>query len=137
MRVAFITTFSSHYRRPLFEELARRWDADFMFFSLGEEWYRSAEMVHEQGEFRNIQLSRRSLRGAIYVPDLGKVIARGGYDVVIKCLNGKLMVPLAYASARRAGVPIVMWTGMWDHPATLVHTLTRPLVRALYRRSDA
>jgi glycosyltransferase involved in cell wall biosynthesis/SAM-dependent methyltransferase len=137
MRVAFITTFSSHYRRPLFEELARRWDADFMFFSLGEEWYRSTEMVHEPGEFRTVALRPRLLRGAVYAPDLPTVIASGGYDVVIKCLNGKLMVPLAYSSARRAGVPIIMWTGMWDHPATPVHTLTRPLVRALYRRADA
>jgi glycosyltransferase involved in cell wall biosynthesis len=137
MRVAFITNFSSYYRRPLFEELARRWDVDFMFFSLGGERYRSAEMAHEQGQFKTVPLRRRSIRAQVYTPDLARLIARGNYDVVVKCLNGKLMVPLTCLSARRAGVPVVLWTGMWEHPTTSVHKLTAPLVRSTYRGAEA
>jgi glycosyltransferase involved in cell wall biosynthesis len=137
MRIALITTLSTYYRRPLFEELARRWDVDFMFFSDGNEWYRSAEVTHEVGRFNAIALHGHSLRGQVVVPDLPRTLARGRYDVVIKCLNGKLMVPYTFISTRALRIPLVLWTGMWDHPSTPLHRLSRPVLKGLYKRSDA
>ena len=37
------------------------------------------------------------------------------YDAVVKCLNGKLMLPLPSAPPRPR-LPFVLWTGMWHHP---------------------
>lgn len=137
MRVAFITTFASYYRKPLFETLDQRWDVDFVFFSAGNEWYRSPHMTHQPGRVTSTALRPRNIRGLAYVPNLGQIIRRGQYDVIVKCLNGKVMVPFTYLCARAVRVPIVLWTGMWDHPSSVFHRLTRPLVMALYRRSDA
>jgi glycosyltransferase involved in cell wall biosynthesis len=137
MRVAFVTNFAPHYRRPLFDELAKRWDVDFIFFSDDREWYRSREMRHQIGNFQTVELARRSAHGSVYLSDLPRTVARGRYDVMVKCLSGKLMTPLAYWSARRWSLPIVLWSGMWDHPATVTHRATRPLVRALHRQADA
>jgi len=39
------------------------------------------------------------------------------------------------ARARRA--PFVLWVGIWEHPSTPFHRLSRPFVRHLYRRADA
>ena len=66
-----------------------------------------------------------------------EVIAPERYDVVIKCLNGRLMVPWVTALTAVKGVPLVIWTGMWWHPETVAHRLTRRLTRAVYNRADA
>jgi len=137
LRIALITTMCTYYRRPLFEELARRWDVDFMFFSDGQEWYRSAEVTHEVGQFNAVPLHGYSPGGQVIVPDLPRRLSQGRYDVVIKCLNGKLMVPYTYASSAALRIPLVLWTGMWDHPKTPLHSFTRPVVRRLYKRSSA
>jgi glycosyltransferase involved in cell wall biosynthesis len=65
------------------------------------------------------------------------VLSRARYDAVVKCLNGRLMLPLVYFTCRLRGVPLVIWTGMWYHPQTRFHRLTRPLTESLYRRADA
>jgi Glycosyl transferases group 1 len=58
-------------------------------------------------------------------------------DAVIKSLNGKLMLPLTLGTARARRLPFVLWTGMWAHPRTALHRLSRPLTDATYRGSDA
>ncbi len=50
---------------------------------------------------------------------------------------GRVALPAAYAGARRAGVPFVLWTALWAHPRTPAHLLSRPLLRHLYRHADA
>jgi glycosyltransferase involved in cell wall biosynthesis len=44
-----------------------------------------------------------------------------------------LIATLAAVARRRT--PLVLWVGLWLHPTTLVHRVSRPLVRALYRRA--
>src|SRR5205823_4415873 len=39
--------------------------------------------------------------------------------------------------ARRARVPFLLWSALWAHPTTPAHLAARPLMRRLYRRSDA
>ena len=61
----------------------------------------------------------------------------GAYRAVVAGLSGRLAPPLAYAGARRARVPFVLWATMWAHPKTLPHLLTYYGVRGLYRHADA
>ena len=46
-RIAFIDYFATHYRRRLYEELARRMDVDFYFFADEREryWNRKIPLV--------------------------------------------------------------------------------------------
>jgi glycosyltransferase involved in cell wall biosynthesis len=66
---------------------------------------------------------------------VGRVV-RGARAVVAGTV-GRVALPAAYAGARRAGVPFVLWTALWAHPRTPAHLLSLPLLRRLYARADA
>lgn len=137
-RIAFINYFCPHYRLRLFEEVARRMDADFYFFADEREryWNRKLPLVRD-GAFRRVELRRVRVLGQALMPGIVSALRRERYDAVVKCLNGRLMLPLTYFTCRLRGLPIVIWTGMWYHPQTPFHRLTRPLTEALYRHADA
>ncbi len=137
-RIAFVDYFPTHYRRSLYEELARRFDADFYFFADAREryWNRRIPLVQD-GEFRWVELRRFRIAGQAVTPGIARALSSGRYDAVIKSLNGKLMLPLTYGAARASRVPFVLWTGMWMHPDTRFHRLTRPVTEAVYRGADA
>jgi glycosyltransferase involved in cell wall biosynthesis len=59
------------------------------------------------------------------------------YRAVVLSTGGRVALPAAWAGARRAGVPVILWASLWAHPRTPVHTLSYPLLRQLYRRADA
>ena len=67
------------------------------------------------------------------MPGLALALSPRRYDAVVKSLNGKLMLPLVYGASRARGLPFVLWTGMWHHPRTGFHRVTRPLTRHVYR----
>ena len=58
-------------------------------------------------------------------------------DAVIAGTVGRVALPAAYAGARRARVPFVLWTALWAHPRTAAHLASLPLLALLYRRADA
>jgi glycosyltransferase involved in cell wall biosynthesis len=137
-RIAFIDYFATHYRRRLYEELARRMDADFYFFADEREryWNRKIPLV-DAGEFRRVELRRYRIAGQAVMPGIALRLHPGRYDAVIKSLNGKLMLPIVYATSRARRLPFVLWTGMWHHPATRVHQATRPLTERIYHGAEA
>jgi glycosyltransferase involved in cell wall biosynthesis len=136
-RVAFVTNLCPHYRRPLFELLANRFDIDFYFHSVGDDRYWSRRLEATRGDFSEVELCRIRILGQPLLPGLATRLTRDHYDVVVKCLNGRLMVPYVFTLARARRLPIVLWTGMWYHPRTLGHRLSAPLTRAVYRAADA
>ena len=66
-----------------------------------------------------------------------RLAASGRFRAVVAGLSGRLAPAAAYAGARAAGVPFVLWATMWAHPRTPAHALTYLPVRELYRRADA
>jgi glycosyltransferase involved in cell wall biosynthesis len=137
-RIAFIDYFPTHYRRGLYEELSRRHDADFYFFADERERYWNAKIpLAHDGEFHEVSLRRWRLAGQAVMPGVALALTPRRYDAVIKSLNGKVMLPLTFGTARMRGLPFVLWTGMWAHPDTPVHRVSRPLTDAIYRASDA
>lgn len=137
-RIAFIDYFPTHYRRSLYEELARRSEADFYFFADEREryWNRKIPLARST-EIREINLRRYRIAGQAVMPGVGLTLNRRRYDAVIKSLNGKLMLPLTYATARVQKLPFVLWTGMWMHPQTTSHRVSLPLTEAIYRGAGA
>jgi glycosyltransferase involved in cell wall biosynthesis len=137
-RIAFINYFCPHYRLRLFEELARRMEVDFYFFADEREryWNRKIPLMRD-GDFRRVELRRIRVLGQAVMPAIAITLKRSRYDAVVKCLNGRLMLPLVYFTCKLRGVPLVVWTGMWYHPRTRFHRLTRPLTEAVYRHADA
>jgi glycosyltransferase involved in cell wall biosynthesis len=137
-RVAFIDYFPTHYRRGLYEEIARRADADFYFYADSREhfWNRNIPLADE-GDYHRVDLRRFRPLGTAVMPGIAPRLRPGRYDAVIKSLNGKLMLPLVYGTAKLTGLPFVLWTGMWHHPTTRVHRLSTAPTHAVYRGADA
>ena len=135
-RVALITNMCPPYRYPLFELLAREFETTFYFFSTGDEPYRGAAQ-HQPGNLAVRDLHRINVAGQPLSIGLNEELRREPYDAVIKCINGRLMLPYVYALAKRRGIPFVLWTGTWHHPRTISHRLTRGIVEGIYRGADA
>jgi glycosyltransferase involved in cell wall biosynthesis len=137
-RIAFVDYFATHYRRRLYEELARRMEVDFYFFADEREryWNRKLSLV-QAGEFRRVELRRYRIAGEAVMPGLALELSHRRYDAVVKSLNGKLMLPIVFFGSRVRRVPFVLWTGMWHHPQTTFHRLTRPATEQVYRSVDA
>lgn len=137
-RIAFVDYFPTHYRKRLYEEIARRADADFYFFADEREhyWNRKIPLANE-GDYRRVELRRFRPLGQAVMPGLAPRLRPSRYDAVIKSLNGKLMLPLVYGSAKASGLPFVLWTGMWYHPQTGDHRFSRGLAESIYRGAGA
>ena len=129
MRVALVTNFCPVYRRPMFFELARRADLTLLFTTRGTEWYELGERPTDiEG------LPTMSLPSAAGVH---RELVAGGYDAVIVGLAGRATLLSAFATAKAKSLPLVLWVEIWEHPSTLVHRLSRPVARHLYRSADA
>jgi glycosyltransferase involved in cell wall biosynthesis len=138
IRVLLVTNLCSHYRVGLFEELARRFHVQFVFFSDGREHYREKPQRCYGGGFTYVYLRGFYLTShARVTPGLISYALVKRYDVMVKCLNGRFALPVSYLSARLRRRPFVLWTGMWQHPETLFHRLSFPLARRIYLGADA
>lgn len=129
MRVAVVTNRATHYRRPLFECLSVRFETDFYLTARDLEWDRMAADDANVDELPAVSETRPS--------SLARAIVRGGYDCVVVSLVGRSTLLAAVAAARMARRPLVLWVGIWEHPATAFHRLSRPIARRLYRTADA
>jgi len=128
MRVLFVTNFCPHYRVRTFELLAGRLDVEFVFFSSGQEWYWERRHGLRVGDFP---------WRAVNTAGVAQLVWRADVDVILKDIDGRLPLILAFLAAKLRRKPFVLWTGMWRHPRTFFHLLTYPLTRLLYRWSDA
>jgi glycosyltransferase involved in cell wall biosynthesis len=66
-----------------------------------------------------------------------RLAASGRFRAVVAGLSGRVALPAAYAGARAARVPFVLWATIWRHPRTAAHALSYLPLRHLYRRADA
>ncbi len=69
--------------------------------------------------------------------ELYALAASGRYRAVVCPTGGRLAPLAAWAGARRAGVPLILWASLWAHPRSLAHTLSYMPLRRLYRSADA
>jgi glycosyltransferase involved in cell wall biosynthesis len=62
--------------------------------------------------------------------------ASGRYRAVVCGTAGRVALPAAWAGARRARMPFVLWTALWAELRTPTHLAARPLMAAIYRDAD-
>jgi glycosyltransferase involved in cell wall biosynthesis len=137
-RVLVVTNFATHYRAPLFELMHEKLGAEFVFFSRGGEEYWQAHLGVASGRFPGTTAYGGPRVGKAHLNlDLAKELRSRDFDVVVKCMNGRIELPMTYAAARRRGAAFVLWTGMWMHPRTTFHRLSHPATRWIYRHADA
>jgi glycosyltransferase involved in cell wall biosynthesis len=129
MRVALVTNFCPHYRRPLFREISQRMDLTLVFTSRGTEWYWHGERPTDTGGLPSVSAPTAK---AVF-----REITSGGYDAVVVGLAGRATLLAVFGAAMLKRLPLVLWVEIWEHPRTLVHRVSRPLARVLYRSADA
>ncbi len=137
MRIAFVTNFCPHYRVKTFEVFSKYHAVDYYFFSAGDDWYWQQKNGVHTGNFHYEYLHGISLGGTRITPNLPLKLLNGGYDVYIKCINGRFALPVTYLIARLLGKPFILWTGVWMRLQTFTHRLMFPVTRFIYRHSDA
>ncbi len=124
--VLFVTGHAPPDRVGAFRALHEREDIELALFG--------GRSRHGTGaEAGELQIPHRRLRQR----ELLALAASGRYRAVVVSTGGRLALPLAWAGARRAGVPLILWSSLWAHPRTPAHLLSRPLMHRLYRTADA
>ncbi len=69
--------------------------------------------------------------------ELVALAASRRYRAVVVSTGGRIALPAAWAGARRAGVPVVLWSALWAHPRTAAHAFSYLALRRLYRSAEA
>ena len=131
MNVALLTTYLSPYRVPLYTRLAERYGVEVLCFGGGERyvppWFANLDEQLAAAPFP----ARRA-----HGPRAAFTAARR-YDAVIAPFAGGAIMPAAYAGARLARHPFVLWASVWAQPRSRGHLLTLPAIRHIYRHSGA
>jgi glycosyltransferase involved in cell wall biosynthesis len=63
--------------------------------------------------------------------------ASGRYRAVVCSTGGRIAMGATWAGARRAKLPLVLWSALWSHPRSAAHALSFLALRRLYRSADA
>ncbi len=69
--------------------------------------------------------------------ELAALAASGRHRAVVVSTGGRIALPAAWAGARRAGVPVILWSALWAHPRTVAHAFGYLALRRLYRSAEA
>jgi glycosyltransferase involved in cell wall biosynthesis len=137
-RVLLVTNVLTHYRLPLYEELQKRLQVEFVFYSDGQEWYWQQTEQPDGDKLHSARwLKGRWIGQTRITPGLVSAVLSSRADVIIKDPNGKFALPVTYLLARMQRKPFVLWASLWEHPSKGIHRFTRRLMRYLYRHSDA
>ena len=138
MKALLVTNFASHYRAPFFERLSRVVDIEYIFFSQGTEPYWQEHLGTTPADVRADTIVGRPVGAGLNLnPVLIRELWRRDYDVLIKCINGRLELASAYAVAKARRKPFVFWTTIWWHPVTPLGWASQPFLHGVYRGADA
>jgi glycosyltransferase involved in cell wall biosynthesis len=124
--VLFVTGHAPPYRVGAFAALHEREDVRFALFG--------GQLKHGGGgtaaalPFPHLSVREQDLHG---------LAASGRYRAVVVSTAGRLAPAAAWAGARRARVPLLLWASLWAHPRSFAHTFTYVALRRLYRSADA
>ncbi len=124
--VLFVTNHAPPFRVGAFAKLHER--EDVVFALVG------GDVRHGGGAPRD-ELPFPVLRPKQH--EIFSLASSGDHRAVIAGLSGRIAPLAAYAGARRARVPFVLWATLWAHPRTLPHAASYLVVRHLYRHADA
>jgi glycosyltransferase involved in cell wall biosynthesis len=124
--VLFVTGHAPAYRVGAFARLHEREQIELALFG-GRHKHGGADAE------RPLPFPHRHVRPH----ELYSLAASGSYRAVVCPTGGRLAPLAAWAGARRARVPLIVWASLWAHPRSAAHALTYLPLRRLYRSADA
>ncbi len=127
MKIAFITNLCPMYRLKPFQRLAELHDVDFYFYCRPENTDTShLEIVRGIKRFQYLTTPQILMR----------LLSRN-YGVLIKCTNGRYITILSFLIAKLMRKKFILWHTFWYTPQTLFRRLSMPILRWIWRYSDA
>jgi glycosyltransferase involved in cell wall biosynthesis len=124
--VLFVTNHVPPERVGAFAALHRRVPLELALFG-GRSIHATADVGDPGVPHRRVQQG-----------DIRALASCGRYAAVVCGTAGRVALPAAFAGARIARTPFVLWSALWAHPRTAAHLLAgAPLMIALYRGADA
>jgi glycosyltransferase involved in cell wall biosynthesis len=149
--VLFVTGHAPAYRVGAFLRLYEREDVEFALF--GGRLKHGGGGSAEELPFPYIRLGEHTLEGAPHggahpkghpqrahgeqASELYRLASSGRYRAVVCSTGGRAALPAAWAGARRARVPLILWASLWAHPRSAAHAFSYLALRRLYRSADA
>jgi glycosyltransferase involved in cell wall biosynthesis len=124
--VLFVTGHAPFDRVGAFARLHEREDVEYALFG-----GRSQHGGVAAG--RELPFPHRHLRQH----EVAALAASGRHRAVVVSTGGRLALPGAWVGARRAGLPLILWSSLWAHPRTPAHALSYPALLRLYRSAEA
>jgi glycosyltransferase involved in cell wall biosynthesis len=123
--VLFVTNYAPPARVGAFAKLDEREHVEFALFG-----GRVRHGGREPGElaFPHRRIGQRDAFG---------LAASGRYRAVVAGTVGRTALPAAYAGARRAGLPFVLWATLWAQPRGPAGLAGYPTMRWIYSHADA
>lgn len=131
MAIALLTNYLAGYRKPLYQRLYERQGVEVLCFGGGER-YVPAWFADLDAQLAAAPFPASRLHGAPAALRVGR-----SYDTVIAPFAGGAILPAAYAGARWAGKPFVLWASVWAQPRSAAHLAALPVTRHIYRDADA
>jgi glycosyltransferase involved in cell wall biosynthesis len=145
--VLFVTGHAPPYRVGAFAALHERENVEYALFG-GRLRHGGGGTAAEGLPFPHRRVRERTLKG---VPlggappiaggrqagELYALAASGRYRAVVCSTGGRVALPAAWAGARRARVPLLLWASLWAHPRSFAHAFSYPALLRLYRSADA
>jgi glycosyltransferase involved in cell wall biosynthesis len=123
----FLTSHAPPDRIGAFAALHQAENVEFALFG-GRSKHASVDRSEPRLPFPHRYIEQRAC---------ARLIASGRYRAVVLSTGGRLALPLGWVAARRAAVPVILWSSLWAHPRTPAHALSYPVLHRLYRTADA
>jgi glycosyltransferase involved in cell wall biosynthesis len=124
--VLFVAGHAPAYRVAAFEHLHERENVEFALFG--------GRLKHGGGSTaQELPFPHRNVREH----ELYALAASGRYRAVVCPTAGRVAVLATWAGARRARVPLILWTSLWAHPRSAAHALSYLALLRLYRSAEA
>ena len=124
--VLFVTGHAPFDRVGAFARLHESEDVEFALF--GGRTQHGGIAGDEKLPFPHRSLRQR---------EVAALAASGRHRAVVVSTGGRFALPGAWAGARRARVPLILWTSLWAHPRTAAHAVSYSALRRLYRSAEA
>lgn len=124
--VLFVTSYAPPERVGAFTRLHEREGVEFALFA-GRSKHGAREPEGDP-PFPHRRVRQSEIAG---------IAASSAWRAVVCSTGGRVALPAAWAGARRARVPLILWSSLWAHPRTLAHALSYLALRRLYRSADA
>src|SRR2546423_7948227 len=127
--VLFVTNHAPPARIRAFQLLHERQGVVFTLFG-GRTHHAAAELGDDALilPFPHRRVQQREIRA---------LAGSGEFRAVVSGTAGRLALPGAYAGARRAGVPFVLWASLWAQPRSVAGVAGALRLRRIYRGADA